>query len=117
MNDKIIYVILGIIVFVVLCVLLTIFRKKKSKLSVEHSSKIVELLGGRDNIRSFESKISRINIFVRDTSIVDSEAISDISGCGVLVVNDKVQIILKENTDAFASILVDLEKSGQNKKT
>ncbi len=115
-NKFVIIAICAIIILTIILIIVFVKSKSKNILSIEHSSKIIDSLGGVDNINSFEKKVSRINVYVEDIKLVDSEAIKEISGCGILIVNDKVQIILKENANGFETVLVDLEMSDQNKK-
>lgn len=109
------YILQTIILFVILTLGLVISTKyfsKKSrtkKLSSDDNNEIIKLLGGKDNIVSYESKLSRISIIVNDPSIVDTEAIKTLSGCGLNVINNKIQLILKENREGFENVLTSLE--------
>ncbi len=115
MDTKYIILIIGLVIILALLLLMFLLKKKKKPtISIEESSEIINALGGITNIQSYEAKVSRINIFVNDIDIVDADKIKAISGCGIILVNNKVQIILKDNVANFNDILTDLEKSGHN---
>ncbi len=103
------YYIIGALCLIVLITVFYKLSKKKSVLSETQTSEIVSFLGGADNILKYEAKISRLNVYVKDSSLVDIDAINEVTGCGVLLVNDKVQLILKEDTETMNNILNDLK--------
>ena len=75
----------------------------------EISIKLLEKLGGKDNIRSSESCMTRLRVGVRDRSKVDIEGLKGIDGVLGVVESDTVQIVFgpgKVNKvfDAFSSL-------------
>lgn len=75
----------------------------------EISIKLLEKLGGKDNIRSNESCMTRLRVGVRDRSKVDIEGLKGIDGVLGVVESDTVQIVFgpgKVNKvfDAFSSL-------------
>ncbi len=107
MKENILYLLIALIAIIVIVVIITILKKKKG-ISQEESNMLIDALGGRSNIKSYEERVSRINVYVFDNKLVDSEKIKDISNCGVVVVDNKVQIILKNNVKVFHDMLSDL---------
>ncbi len=99
---------ISIIVVIAVITFIIVLKKKKNIMSMEKSNMLIDALGGRKNIKSFEEKVSRINIYVKDAEIVDSAQIKNIANCGVVVVNNKIQIILKENVKVFHDMLSDV---------
>ncbi len=116
MNDKLIYILVGTLLFIVVLLLVFLKRNKKASITLneESSSQIVNALGGISNILEYEVKVSRINIILKDITVVDPDKIKSISQCGLMIVGNKVQLILKDNSEKFKQMLSDLEKSGQN---
>ncbi|MFV0424476.1 MAG: PTS transporter subunit EIIB [Bacilli bacterium] len=104
------YIIIGIIILAIILIVITILAKSKNKnLSEVETSAIVTALGGSKNIVSFEAKVSRLNVYIEDTSLVNIEEIRNITKCGVSLVNNKVQVILKDNVDVMNKLLSDLK--------
>lgn len=106
------YSIILIALFAIIAIIIAIVfikKNKKKPLSAVETSAIIDALGGSDNIVKYEEKVSRLNVFVDDTSKVNIEEIKSITNCGVLLVNDKVQIILKDDAKVMNEILNDLK--------
>ncbi len=97
------------IVIVIVIALFVIKKRVKKPIGESQTSAIIDALGGSDNIVKYEAKVSRLNVFVSDTTKVNIENIKTITNCGVLLVNDKVQIILKDDTKVVNEILNDLK--------
>lgn len=110
MNREYVLIISAIIILVIVSITIVLkkLKKKVKKLSVSQSSEIVKALGGSDNIESYEAKVSRLNVFVVDSSLVDSALIKEITASGVSIVNNKVQIIMNNNAPIMEKILNDL---------
>ncbi len=115
MNENLLYILAFLIL---IALLVTIYYKSKSKSKVtldkKSSSQLVIALGGVNNISECEVKISRINLVLDDVSKANLEEIKSISQCGLMVVGNKIQLILKDNSEKFKEVLNDLEKSGYN---
>ena len=61
-----------IIIAVILIILLAVLKANKKDANID-LNKLVEYLGGKDNIISTESKLSRFIVTLKDTSKVDKE--------------------------------------------
>ena len=59
-----------------------------------YGEKAVEYLGGKDNIISTESKLSRFIVTLKDTSRVDKESIQKLGAKGIVEINNQLKIIL-----------------------
>jgi len=88
--DYIQYVII-IVVFVV--ILLAILKSMKKDAHLE-LNKLVEHLGGKDNIISTESSLSRFKVTLKDVSIVNKEAIQKLGAKGIVEIDNQLKIIL-----------------------
>ncbi len=107
MNSN--YLIIIGILLAVIAIIIVIFSKKKRVLTTEDTSEIIIALGGSANIKDFEQKVSRINVYVNETALVDIERIKEITSSGILLVSNKVQIILNEDAQTMNNILKDLK--------
>ena len=84
------YIIIGIILIVVLLAILKA-TKKDAELDF---NKLVELLGGKDNIISTETSLSRFKVTLKDVSIVNKEAIQKLGAKGIVEIDNQLKIIL-----------------------
>lgn len=88
--DYLQYVII-IVVFVV--ILLAILKSMKKDAHLE-LNKLVEYLGGKDNIISTESSLSRFKVTLKDVNIVNKEAIQKLGAKGIVEIDNQLKIIL-----------------------
>lgn len=84
------YIIVLIIVFIVL---LAVLKAGKKDAHIE-LNKLVELLGGKRNIISTETNMSRFIVTLKDISVVDKEAIQKLGAKGIVEIDNQLKIIL-----------------------
>ncbi|HIT37660.1 MAG TPA: PTS transporter subunit EIIB [Candidatus Onthousia faecipullorum] len=82
-----------IIIAVILIILLAVLKANKKDANID-LNKLVEYLGGKDNIISTESKLSRFIVTLKDTTKVDKESISKLGAKGIVEINNQLKIIL-----------------------
>lgn len=82
-----------IIVLVFVIILLAILKSMKKDAHLEFN-KLVEYLGGKDNIISTEISLSRFKVTLKDVSIVNKEAIQKLGAKGIVEINNQLKIIL-----------------------
>ncbi len=83
------------IVFVILLLAVIKINKKDVKLDM---NKLVELLGGKNNILDTEVNLSRFIVTLEDTSKVDKDAIVDLGAKGIVEMDNQLKIILGPNS-------------------
>ena len=83
-------IIIGIIILVVLFAALKM-GKKDVHLEL---NKLVEYLGGKDNIIDTESNLSRFKVTLKDVSKANKEAITKLGAKGIVEIGDELKIIL-----------------------
>lgn len=84
------YIIIGIIFLIIL---LAILKSMKKDAHLE-LNKLVEYLGGKDNIISTESSLSRFKVTLKDVEIVNKEAIQKLGAKGIVEIDNQLKIIL-----------------------
>ena len=82
-----------IIIAVILIILLAVLKANKKDANID-LNKLVEYLGGKDNIISTESKLSRFIVTLKDTSKVDKESIQKLGAKVIVEINNQLKIIL-----------------------
>ena len=99
----------GLIIVIMIVIGIAIIKSKKKDFNIE-INKLVTYLGGKDNILNYESNKSRFTVEVRDTSIVNKEAIQKMGARGVVEIDNELKIILGENADRLKKYVDELKK-------
>ena len=89
---KILYVLIRIRL-ILLVVLLAILKATKKDAELDFN-KLVELLGGKDNIVSTESNMSRFKVTLKDVSKANKEGIQKLGAKGIVEIDNQLKIIL-----------------------
>ncbi len=97
-----------IIVVVMLLIAFAIVRSKKKDLKLE-LNKLVECLGGKDNIIKYEFQKSRFIVDVKDVEKVDKEEIQKLGARGIVEIDNQLKIILGENAKQFKKYIDNLK--------
>ena len=84
------YIVIGIVLLVVLLAILKATRKDAEL----DFNKLVELLGGRENIVSTETNMSRFKVMLRDVSKANKEGIQKLGAKGIVEIDNQLKIIL-----------------------
>ena len=83
----------GIIIVVFLIILLAILKSMKKDAHLE-LNKLVEYLGGKDNIIKTETSLSRFKVTLKDVALVNKEAIQKLGAKGIVEIDNQLKIIL-----------------------
>ena len=89
-----IYYIIIIAVLVIIALAITKLNKKDFKLEI---NKLVELLGGKENIVDTEVEMSRFKVTLKDISLANKEGIMKLGAKGVVEIEDQLKIIYGKN--------------------
>ncbi len=84
-----------IVVFIVLLLAVLKINKKDVKLDM---NKLVEYLGGKDNIIDSETHLSRFIVTLKDISIVNKDGIVGLGAKGIVELDNQLKIILGPNS-------------------
>ena len=84
------YVIIGVILLIILLAILKA-TKKDAKLDF---NKLVELLGGKENIIETETNMSRFKVTLKDISLANKEGIQKLGAKGIVEIDNQLKIIL-----------------------
>ena len=87
------YIQYGVILVVFLIILLAVLKSMKKDAHLE-LNKLVEYLGGKDNILSTETSLSRFKVTLKDVSLVNKEAIQKLGAKGIVEIDNQLKIIL-----------------------
>jgi len=84
------YIVIGIILVIILLALLKA-TKKDANLDF---NKLIELLGGKENIVSTETNMSRFKVTLKDVSKANKEGIQKLGAKGIVEIDNQLKIIL-----------------------
>ena len=82
-----------VIALVLLVILLAILKATKKDAELDFN-KLVELLGGKDNIISTETNMSRFKVTLKDISKANKEGIQKLGAKGIVEIDNQLKIIL-----------------------
>lgn len=99
------YIIIGIILLIILLAVLKA-GKKDAHLQM---NKLVEYLGGKDNIISTETNMSRFKVTLKDVSIVDKESIQKLGAKGIVEIDNQLKIILGSESKQLKKYIDELK--------
>lgn len=85
-----------IIITVLLIIAFALVKSNKKDLRLE-LNKLVELLGGKDNIIETETEMSRFKVTLKDVSKANKEGILKLGAKGVVEIDDQLKIIFEKN--------------------
>ena len=100
------YIIIGV---VLIFILLVVLKANKKDFRIE-ANKLVEYLGGKDNILNMEVNMSRFKVTLKDVTIVNKEAIQKLGAKGIVEIDNQLKIILGPNAKTLEKYIEDLKK-------
>lgn len=99
------YVIIGI---VLLIILLAVLKASKKDASID-LNKLVEYLGGKDNIISTETDMSRFNVELKDVTKANKEGIQKLGARGIVEIDNQLKIILGPDSKQLKKYIDELK--------
>lgn len=98
-----------IIILIVLIIISFIVIKMNKKDFNIKINKLIEYLGGKDNILDVESNLSRLKVTVRDVNIVNKNGIQKLGAKGIVEVDNQLKIIYGPNAKQLKKYIKDLK--------
>ena len=86
---------------------LIIIKLMKRDFSVE-ANKLINYLGGKENIINAECNMSRFKVILKDVSIVDKEAIQKLGAKGIVEIDNQLKIIFGKEARQLKKYIDDL---------
>ena len=82
--------------------------KKDARLEI---NKLIEYLGGKDNIVSSDYSLSRFVVTLRDVSKANKEAIQKLGAKGIVEIDNQLKIILGSNSKQLKKYIDELKSA------
>ncbi|MBO5414228.1 MAG: PTS transporter subunit EIIB [Bacilli bacterium] len=105
MESYIQYIII-IALLVIIAIAITRASRKDAKIEV---NKLVDFLGGKNNIISYEANKSRFMVTLKDISLVNKEGIQKMGAQGMVEIDNQLKIILGNQAEVLKKHIDDLK--------
>ncbi len=96
-----------IIVTVIIAIAITKSRSKDFKLE---ANKLIEFLGGKNNIINYEVNKSRFVVNLRNISKANKEAIQKMGAQGIVEIDNQLKIVFGEDAKQLKKYIDELEE-------
>jgi phosphotransferase system IIB component len=97
-----------IIIVVLVVIALAIAKSKKKDFKIE-VNKLVDYLGGKDNLINYEVNKSRFVVTLKNVEIVNKEAIQRMGAQGIVEIDNQLKIILGTEAKQLKKYIDDLK--------
>ena len=104
-----------IVIVVILIILLAVLKAGKHDVHLE-LNKLVEYLGGKDNIIETESNLSRFKVTLKDVTKANKEAITKLGAKGIVEIGNELKIILGPESKQLKKYINSLQGKNNNKQ-
>ena len=95
-----------LIVLIIISFIVVKMNKKDFNIKI---NKLIEYLGGKDNILDVESNLSRLKVTVRDVNIVNKDGIQKLGAKGIVEIDNQLKIIYGPNAKQLKKYIKDLK--------
>lgn len=99
------YVIIIVFLFIIA---ISIVKSKQKDFKLE-ANKLIEYLGGKNNIIKYEINKSRFIVDLKDTKCVNKEGIQKMGAQGIVEIDNQLKIILGEQAEKIKKYIDDLK--------
>ena len=96
-----------IILIVLVLISLIIIKLMKRDFSLE-ANKLINYLGGKDNIVNAECNMSRFKVILKDVTLADKDAIQKLGAKGIVEIDNQLKIIFGKNAKQLKKYIEDL---------
>lgn len=97
-----------IILAILVLIAIIVIKINKKDFSIE-INKLIQYLGGKDNIVDFEVNMSRLKVKLKDIKKADKDGIMKLGAKGIVEVDDQLKIIFGPNSKALKKYIVNLK--------
>ena len=96
-----------LIIAILIIISLVIIKINKKDFGIE-INKLIQYLGGKDNIINCECNMSRFKVILKDVSLADKDGIQKLGAKGIVEVDNQLKIIFGKNSKALKRYIEDL---------
>ena len=99
-----------IVIFLILILISFIVIKMSKKDFSLEINKLIQYLGGKDNIIDSQINLSRLKVTLKDMSLVNKEGIQKLGAKGIVEIDNQLKIILGPNSKQLKRYIKELRK-------
>ena len=97
-----------IIIAILIIISLIIIKMSRKDFAIE-INKLIQYLGGKDNIIDSQINLSRLKVTLKDISLVNKEGIQKLGAKGSVEIDNELKIILGPNSKQLKKYMADLK--------
>ena len=97
-----------LIIIILIIIALSIIKMRKKDVKIE-LNKLVELLGGKENILETEVEMSRFKVTLKDITKANKEGILKLGAKGVVEYEDQLKIIIGQDAKKIKKYIDDIK--------
>lgn len=98
-----------LVIAVVLLIIALVAIKVTSKNFDEEMNKLIQYLGGKDNIVDMTTSISRLKVTLKDVSKANKEGIQKLGAKGIVEIDNQLKIVFDKNARALKKYIKDIK--------
>jgi glucose-like phosphotransferase system IIB component len=98
-----------LIIFSVLFLISLVVVKLNKKNFTFEINKLVQYLGGKDNILDTEVNMSRLKVTLKDITLADKEAIQKLGAKGIVEIDNQLKIIFGPNAKTLKKYISEMK--------
>jgi glucose-like phosphotransferase system IIB component len=106
------YLIIGIVLIIIA---FAVIKGGKRDFKVE-ANKLIELLGGKNNVVNIEASMSRFKAIVKDPALVNKDGIQKLGARGIVEIDNQLKIVFDEGALKLKKCIDELMKQNALKK-
>ena len=97
-----------IIIVILLVIAIAVINSKKKDFKIK-TNKLIEYLGGKDNILTYEFNKSRFIVNLKNVDIVNKEAIQKMGAKGIVEIENQLKIIFGDSAKQLKKQIEELK--------
>ncbi len=97
-----------IIIILLLFISLVVIKMRRKDFHIE-INKLIQCLGGKDNIIDSQINLSRLKVTLKDMSKVDKDGIQKLGAKGIVEIDNELKIILGNSSKQLKRFMSDLK--------
>ena len=97
-----------LVIIVVLIIVSLVIMKLKQKNFSSEVNKLIQYLGGKDNIVNAEVNMSRFKVILKDVSLVNKDGITSLGAQGIVEIDNTLKIIFGKDAKQLKKYIDDM---------
>lgn len=104
-----------IILVILIIIAIAVIKSGKKDFKIE-ANKLVELLGGKNNIINVEASLSRFKVVLKNVNLANKEGIQKLGAKGIVEIDNQLKIVFDSNAAKLKKCIEDFLTQNVTKK-